>query len=140
MTRIGDALVTVAAKVHLKLTAATPAVMKAMSLLDGVLTTGDDLKKFGYEPMGVAGQHGSADALKNATGISAQVATTIASHVLSRAAVWAKKKLTEDATGADWDGLAQVMCEVFAAVNESLGLEGLPDAADVAAKLREMML
>jgi hypothetical protein len=146
MAKLGDALLTAAAKVHLKLTAMTPAMLKAADVLGGVFDTPDDLKKFGYAPTMSAGtasadSSASADPMRAHVGISTHLACTIASHVLAKAVVWASKK-KGGMTEAEDDGLAgwaDLVAEVFAAVNAALGTEGAPDAAEIEKALRELL-
>jgi hypothetical protein len=143
MARLGDTLLTVAAKVHLKLTAMTPAMLQVGEVLGAVFDTPNDLKKLGYNPTSGGTASGDAaganDPLKAHMGISTHLACTIASKVLSGAVAWAKKQRGASVEEDGWQEWGALVAEVFAAVNESLGLEGgIPDAADIAAKLKEM--
>jgi hypothetical protein len=142
MARLGDALLTVAAKVHLKLTSMTPAMLQLGEVLGAVFDTPDDLKKLGYNPTSGGTASGDAagmnDPLRAHMGISTHLACTIASKVLSGAVAWAKKQRAGAVEADGWQEWGEIAAEVFAAVNESLGLEGtIPDAATLAAKLRE---
>lgn len=143
MARLGDALLTVAAKVNLAALRNNDRLMQAASLAADIFDTPADLQKFGYAPTMSAGTAsadatGRMDPLRAHTGIGTHLACTVASHVLGRLSVWAKKRLTKAEEGPDWAGLAEVMAGVFAAVNDALGTEGAPDAAAIEAKLREM--
>jgi hypothetical protein len=97
--RVGDKVLTAAAKVYGVMLRATPAAMKAMALFEAVGDTPADLAKLGYAP-GAGATASAADAarldpMRHATGglVSTHVAATIASHVLGRAYVYAKSKL-----------------------------------------------
>lgn len=153
MARLGDALLTVAAKVNLAALRNNHRIMQAVAIAENVFDVPQDMQKFGYAPT-MSAQTASADAAAKAdplrtltadatgVGVGTHLACTIASHVLGRLSVWAKNKVsgakTEGAEDADWAGLAEVVAAVFAAVNDALGMEGAPDAAAVEAKLREM--
>lgn len=85
----------------------------------------------------------TADPVKGAMGISANDAALIASHVLGRAALWAKRKLTnnpnarlshEDAP--DVEALADVLLELLGYIGSAIGSNAeLPEREAVVAKL-----
>lgn len=99
--RIGKHVVTAAHYVYGKMLEASPAALK---LIEQVVDTPGDMKKFGYAPSfgpDHAALHGG-DAVRGATGLSTHLATTIASHVLSRAVAYAKSKLAPQTKA--WEG------------------------------------
>lgn len=74
----------------------SPAVV---AMAEGILDTPDDMRKFGYNPAALGTHHENGDPVKAATGVSAHLAMTIASHVLATAWVKGKRAVGYDADG-----------------------------------------
>ncbi len=150
--KVKDAAATVAAKAYTRLVSATPAALKVMAGLQAVFDVPDDLRKsFGYNPTVSAGGGGQGDSTPTThdplralltehvgAGVSTHLACTVASHVLSRASLWARKKLTGKDAGDGWTDAAELIAEVLTETNAALGLDGVPDVAAIAAGLKEL--
>jgi hypothetical protein len=136
--RIGDTLLTAAARVNLFLLRHQDKIDWIADKLGSILDTPDDLKKFGYNPTVSGGTaHGGTDALREHLGVSSHLALTIASKALSKAIAWSKKKATR-VSEEDSDItmlLAEMLREVFETVNAGLGLDGVPSVEEIAAAL-----
>jgi hypothetical protein len=139
--RVKDSAATVAAKAYTRLVRATPAMLKVMDLAGNLFDSPDDMKKLGYNPTTLAGEGAPTvgDPMKNATGVSTHLACTIASHVLGRASLWARKKLTGKGDADGWTEAAEMIAEVLAETNAALGLEGVPSVEEIAAGLKKLV-
>jgi len=143
--RVSDKVVTAAAHVYGAMLRATPAALKAMRWFEELGDTPHDLTRLGYAPAtaGTASAAGAArmDPVRNATGglVSTHVAATVASHLLGRAYVAAKRKLSGQQK-AYTDGYAEagaLVAEMLGAVHDALGLDGgVPTPEEIAAALR----
>lgn len=111
---------------------ATPTIMK---VLPDILDTPDDLNKFGYNPTGFSGHGGQThtDPIRDATGISAHMAASIASVVLAKAVLWARDKIRgkksddsddeDDKNDEDLNKGAKWLAKMFDAANKHMGIK-----------------
>jgi hypothetical protein len=143
--KLKDKALTAAAKVYALMVRATPAAWKVMEVAGAVLDTPNDLKtKFGYNPTassGTASGEAAAggDPVRQQFGISAHLAATVASHVLSRVITWVRGKLGDrasEAAGDAFDEAGRVLAEVLKAIASEFGLSDPPAAEAIAEQLR----
>lgn len=144
LARAADAAVGVAARVYLKMVEWQPAAWKALGALDAIVDTPDDMKKFGYNPaFGATSGVGQNDPVSANLGVSTHLALSVASNVLSRALTLAKSKLGGGKAESEYDGpraVAEMLADLFAAVNETLGATGgAPSADEVAANIKKLL-
>lgn len=144
--KVKDAAITAAAKVYRRMVAMTPAGLAVMDGLGAVLDTPEDMKKFGYNPTLSSGTANTdaakgADPLATHLGVSTHFAMAVASKVLSGAIVYAKKKLGQGRSESDGiSEVAELLAELFASVNDGLGIETpAPDAATIAEAIRGIL-
>ena len=138
LARLGDKAVTAAAKVHLSLVGLTPGMLRAIDAVTAVFDTPQDMAKFGFNPT-MTSQTSSpqtADAVKDATGVSAHLAATIAAKVVGAGLVWVKQKTGVKLYADDADGAAVAMHDAFAAVAAAFGLSEPPGVEVIAAAIR----
>lgn len=108
--------------VYQRMVLATPAVME---LIPAVLDTPEDFAKIGFNPVPGSGRAGISDPVFQATGVSAHMAASIASHVLSRAFVWAKRKVsgqTHMAESNPFREAAEFLAGLYEVVAKETGL------------------
>ncbi len=149
VAKLKDAALTVGVRAYGLAARLSEAGAKIAGVLDAVLDTPSDMKKFGYNPTSAGGvDHANNDFVRMnlestlGAGISGHLAAKIAATALSHVAVWAKRKLTGARPESESDGLLEVaglVAEVLAHVNDVLGLEGAPDAATVAKALGRLL-
>ncbi len=150
VARVKDLALTAAVKAYEWSIRLSPAAEKIGGLLGAILDTPSDMKLLGYNPNLSSGTANpkTADAvsanLNDALGfgISGHLVASIASKVIVKAAYWAAHKVRGEAVDTD-DGFgvwAAMIAELFAHLNEQLGVEGsAPDAATVEQRLRELV-
>lgn len=145
VARLTDHAVTAAAKVYARLVQATPAILKVIDLAGAVIDTPEDMKRWGYNPTttgptatGAQGQHG--DWFHAHFGVSTHLAATLATAVLSKALVAAKRKLglAEGEAGDAFDAAGELLAAVLKDLAGEYGLATPPDAAAIAARLRAL--
>lgn len=145
--------VAVAKAVHLKaatwMTQLSPAAHRVGALLGAVLDTPDDFKKFAYNPtstgVGVRSNDFVANNLQDAfgVGVSGHIVAAVAANVLSRAVMYAKRKLSSgvtedvDAAVAEW---AEFLRNVYMETLKELNLEGkIPSMEEIAEGLQALV-
>lgn len=145
-SRLRSGVLTAASNLYGRLVRATPALHRVLTLIpDALLDTPSDLAKLGYAPQSLgsatANRIASADPVHHHVGVSAHLAATVASHVLARALVWAKRKLRGGGPVAkgdyDWlDAGAEELTGLVRGLYEDLGLDaGAVDAGAIRAAL-----
>lgn len=109
------------------------------SVLGAVLDTPKDMEKLGYNPSISSGGHASSvlDPLQVHAGISTHFACTLANHAVNFGFKAVKKLLKGEGDAVDL--AAELLHGVFEAINRELGLEGVPEASAIAAKLRSLL-
>ncbi len=101
-----------------------------------------DLEKLGYNPSFSGTAHRGHDALHQATGLSAHLASSIVVKILPKALAWAKGRLKGGRTDAaryaavDPTHLAEALAEILNAAGASVGLAPIHES-DVAAALQK---
>lgn len=151
LEKVKDIALTAAAKVYMWAVRATPAMIKLGNILGEIFDTPSDMKKLGYNPNTSSGTANvqSVDPIKQSlqhefgAGVGGHLVIGAAAQVLSRAVIWAKKKLTGKAQedGAS-DGVrewAELIAALFASVAKSMGSEGAPDVDQVEKNLRGLL-
>jgi hypothetical protein len=129
------------AKVYLTALKYHEVITKGVAVLEAVFATPQDLKeKLGYDPGSISGTShaGSPDQIQSATGVNGHIAILAASHALSAAVGWAKKKLGLAEDAGDLEQLAEAIAAMLAAVAEEFGLAQPPDAAAILERLRAL--
>lgn len=137
MAKLGDAALTAAAKVYGKLVLATPLIHKAVNLLfDATDDPRVDFAKVGYNPtLGTAG-HDTGDPVRAQLGISAHLASTIATKVLGTALFHFRKRVLGHFQGADADDwttdAAKELADLFTTALQVFGIEAPHDWRPIA--------
>jgi hypothetical protein len=125
-------------KVYSILYKADRATMFAMKVIPEILDEPDDLKKLGYNPGFSGTDHaGILDPVKAATGLSAHTAASIAVQVLSRAAVFAKSRLSGVRMSDGLDGGVDLIADLLDAISDEMGIEVTVDREVLAATLKK---
>jgi len=149
--KVKDAVLTATGRLHAALRHPVPAVFAVLDLAKDVLDNPEDLNKWGgmYQAnVGVAGPQAATDHVRNWTGdatggvgaIGTHLALSIASKVLAKGLVYARKKFAggkvESEDGDGVAGAAEILTDVLSRIGESLGLK--LDGRKVAGLLREL--